>query len=134
MELENYITTGVIHVCMRVWAGFLRARVSAIYPHCLTYAHAHGILNLIFPNWTIQLFSFFHIAFSFNFFTLVGFFTAFFKMAAYSSNEIVDIILVLGEAERNYWTERLYRNKYPFRRHPNAMQIRRILLRERKRT
>jgi len=23
--------------------GFLRARVSAIYPHCLTYAHAHGI-------------------------------------------------------------------------------------------
>jgi len=52
-------------------------------------------------------------------------------MAAYSSNEIVDIILVLSEAGRNYCrAERLYCNKYPFRRHPNAIQIRRILLRE----
>jgi len=34
----------------------------------------------------------------FNFFTLVGFFKAFFEMAAYSSNEIVDIIFVLDEA------------------------------------
>ncbi|KYN14611.1 hypothetical protein ALC57_13185 [Trachymyrmex cornetzi] len=43
-------------------------------------------------------------------------------MAAYSSNEIVDIILVLGEAKQNYCkAERLYRNRYPFRRHPNAM-------------
>jgi len=55
-------------------------------------------------------------------------------MAAYSSNEIVDIILVLGEAGRNYCkAEGLYRNRYPFRRYPNAMQIRRILLRERRR-
>jgi len=55
-------------------------------------------------------------------------------MAAYSSNEIVDIILVLGETGRNYCkAEGLYRNRYPFRRYPNAMQIRRILLRERRR-
>jgi len=32
----------------------------------------------------------------------MGFFKAFFKMAAYSSNEIVDIILMLDEAGRNY--------------------------------
>jgi len=32
----------------------------------------------------------------------MGFFKAFFKMAAYSSNEIIDIIFVLGEAGRNY--------------------------------
>jgi len=55
-------------------------------------------------------------------------------MAAYSSNEVVDIIFVFGEAERNYCrAERFYHNKYSFRRHPNAMQIRRILLRERRR-
>jgi len=55
-------------------------------------------------------------------------------MAAYSSNEIIDIIFVLGEAGRNYCkTERSYCNIYPFRRHPNAMQIRRVLLRESKR-
>jgi len=54
-------------------------------------------------------------------------------MTAYSSNKIVDIILVLGEAGRNYCrAERVYQNRYPVRRHPNAMQIRRILLRERK--
>jgi len=58
-------------------------------------------------------------------------------MAAYSSNEIVDIsliILVLGKAGQNYCrAERLYRNRYPFRQHPNALQIRRILLREHRR-
>jgi len=53
-------------------------------------------------------------------------------MAAYSSNEIVDIILVLDEAGNYCKAERLYRNRYPFRRHPNAMQIR-ILLQERRR-
>jgi len=38
---------------------------------------------------------------------------------------------VLSETERNYCrAERLYRNRYLFRRHPSAMQIRRILLRE----
>jgi len=52
----------------------------------------------------------------------------------YSSNEIVDIILVLGKTGRNYCrAERLYHNRYSFRRHPNAMQTRRILLRERRR-
>jgi len=39
MELESYSTAGVIHVCMRVWVGFLHARVSTIYSHWLTYAH-----------------------------------------------------------------------------------------------
>jgi len=48
-------------------------------------------------------------------------------MAAYSSNEIVDIIPVLGEAGQNYCREeRLYHNRYLFRRHLNAMQMRRI--------
>jgi len=106
-----------------------------VYPHCLTYAHAHKIeSNPSQLNDSNFLFFFFHIAFSFNFFTLVGFFKSFFKMAAYSSNEIVDIILVLDEARRNYCrAERLYRNRYSFRRHPHAMQIRRILLREHRR-
>jgi len=40
---------------------------------------------------------------------------------------------VLGEAGQNYYrAERLYRNRYPFKRHPNTMQIRRILLQERR--
>ena len=55
-------------------------------------------------------------------------------MAAYSSNEIVDIIFVLDKAGQNYCrAERLYRNEHPFRQHPNAIQIRRLLLRERRR-
>jgi len=58
-------------------------------------------------------------------------------MAAYSSNEIVDIILVLGKAgflaDEIIVEQTLYCNRYPFRRHLNAMQIRRILLRERRR-
>jgi len=54
-------------------------------------------------------------------------------MVAYSSNEIVNIILVLGEAGWNYCrAERLYHNRYPFKRHPNTMQIRKILLRKRR--
>jgi len=33
-------------------------------------------------------------------------------MAAYSSNEVIDIILVLGEVGRNYFkAETLYRNR-----------------------
>jgi len=45
----------------------------------------------------------------------VDFFKAFVKMAAYL------IILVFGEVRWNYCrAERLYRNRYPFRRHPNA--------------
>jgi len=45
-----------------------------------------------------------------------------------------DMILVLGEAGQNYCrAERLYRNRYPFRWHPNATQIKRILLRKRRR-
>jgi len=40
---------------------------------------------------------------------------------------------VVGEAERNYCrAERLYRNRYPFRRQPNAIQIRKILRERRK--
>lgn len=107
-------------------------RVSAIYPHCLTYAHAHRIESNPFQL-NDSTFLFFRIAFSFNFFILVSFFKVFFKMAVHSSNEIVDIILVLGEAGQNYCrVERLYRNRYPFRWYLNAIQIR-ILLRERRR-
>jgi len=97
------VTAGVIYVRMRVWAGFLRARFSAIYPHCLTYAHAYGIeSNPSQLNDSTFLFSLYSFFFQF-FFTLVGFFKVFFKMVAYSSNEIkVDIILVLGEAGQNY--------------------------------
>jgi len=39
---------------------------------------------------------------------------AFFKMAAYNSIEIVDVILMLDEAGNYCRAERLYRNKYPF--------------------
>src|SRR5580765_557072 len=50
----------------------------------------------------------------------------------YSRNEIVDILLVLGEARRNYRAAaRLYRLRYPDRRCPNDRQIQRIELRER---
>jgi len=109
-------------------------RVSPRSIHTAWHTLMRTKLSPIFPNWIIQLSSFFRIAFSFNFFTLMGFFKAFFKMVAYSLNKIVDIILVLGAAGRNYCrTQRLYRNRYPFRRHPNAMQIRKILLRERRR-
>jgi len=48
-------------------------------------------------------------------------------MSAYSSNEIVDIILVLGEAERNYCkAERCIVIDIRLD-DPNIMQIRRIL-------
>jgi len=65
----------------------------AIYPH-LTYTHAHEIESN--PS---QLNDSTFLPFSFNFFTLVALFKAFFKIAAYSSNEIIDTILMLGEAE-----------------------------------
>jgi len=42
-------------------------------------------------------------------------------MDAYSLNEIVDIILMFSEAGRNHCrAERLYCDRYPFRRHPNV--------------
>jgi len=83
MELESYSIAGVIHVRMYVRAEFLRARVSAIHPHCLTYARAHGIESNLFQL-NNSTFFFFRITFSFNFFTLVSFSKTFFKMAAYS--------------------------------------------------
>lgn len=50
----------------------------------------------------------------------------------YSRNEIVDILLVLGEARCNYRAAAiLYRLRYPDRRCPNDRQIQRIELRER---
>ena len=40
-------------------------------------------------------------------------------MAGYTPNEIVDILLVLGESHRNYRNaSRLYAQRYPDRRHP----------------
>ena len=87
MELESYSTAGVIHVCMCVWAHvteFLRVCLRNLSTLLDTYAHEiesnPSQLN------SIQLSSFFCIAFSFNFFILVDFFKAFFKIAAYSSN------------------------------------------------
>jgi len=125
MELESYYTADVIYVRMRMWAGFLCACVSAIYRYCLIYAYAHGIeSNPSHLNDSTFLFSSYSFSFIF-FFTLVDFFNAFFKMTAYNLNEI-DIILVLSEAGWNHCrAERLYRNRYPFKRHSNA--IRRIL-------
>ncbi|KAL6268282.1 hypothetical protein P5V15_001398 [Pogonomyrmex californicus] len=52
-------------------------------------------------------------------------------MAAYSSNEIIDIIFVLGEAGRNYCrAERLYHNRYSFRRHPNTADKKNFITRQ----
>lgn len=45
-------------------------------------------------------------------------------MASYTPNEIVDILLVLGESHRNYRNaSRLYAQRYPDRRHPGPQQI-----------
>jgi len=74
MELESYSTAGVIHVRMR--AGFLRARVFAYYPHWYTLTRLSSSINPSQLNDSIFLF--FHIAFSLNFFTLVGFFKTLF--------------------------------------------------------
>lgn len=51
-------------------------------------------------------------------------------MADYTSSDIVDILLVLGEAFGNYReAARLYQNRYPNRRHPNDTIIRRLKIR-----
>jgi len=45
-------------------------------------------------------------------------------MANYTSNEVVDILLIFGECHRNYRNaSRLYAERYPDRRHPNPQQI-----------
>ncbi|OXU18390.1 hypothetical protein TSAR_002063 [Trichomalopsis sarcophagae] len=41
-------------------------------------------------------------------------------MADYGPNEIVDMIMILGESRNNYAAAaRLYAERYPNRRHPN---------------
>ncbi|XP_032684451.1 uncharacterized protein LOC116850355 isoform X2 [Odontomachus brunneus] len=53
-------------------------------------------------------------------------------MADYSPNEIVDIILVLGECHSNYnAASRLYAQRFPERRHPTDMTIRSLVQRAR---
>jgi len=55
-------------------------------------------------------------------------------MPDYTSNEIVDIIMVLGECHNNYRQATvLYRNNnwFPHRRHPNHYMISRLVLRRR---
>jgi len=74
---KSYSTTSVIHVRMRVWAGFLRAHVSATYPHCLTYAHAHGIESNS-SHLNDSTFLFFSYSFFFQFF-YIGLFQSFFQ-------------------------------------------------------
>jgi len=50
-------------------------------------------------------------------------------MADYSPNEIVDIILVLGECHSNYnAASRLYAQRFPERRHPTDMTIRSLAM------
>lgn len=45
-------------------------------------------------------------------------------MADYTPSEIVDIFLVLGECLQNYHeASRVYRNRYPERKHPNHSVI-----------
>jgi len=74
-----------IYACACERDSYARASPRSI--HIAWYMLTRTELSPILPNWTIQLSSFFHIAFSFNFFTLVGFFKTFFKMAIYSSND-----------------------------------------------
>ena len=91
------IVPSMLSMC--VWAGFLRARACAIYPLLDIRSRARNWVHSFRIEW-FNFFLFFVYIFSFNFFTLLGFFKAFFiKLAAYSSNEIVDIILVLGEVD-----------------------------------
>jgi len=48
-------------------------------------------------------------------------------MAEYSPNEIIDVILVLGECHNNYdAVSRLYAERFSDRRHPNNTTIRRL--------
>lgn len=48
-------------------------------------------------------------------------------MANYSGNEVVEVLLVLGECHRNYRAAaRLYAERFPNQRHPNDRQIRNI--------
>jgi len=103
-----------MHACM---SGILtRARLRDLSTLLDTaYAHTHGIESNP-SQMNHSTFFFFSYSFFSIFFYISGFFKAFFKIAVYSSNEIVDVIPVLGEARRNYCkTERLYHNKYQFR-------------------
>jgi len=55
-------------------------------------------------------------------------------MPDYTSNEIVDIILILGECHNNYRQAAvLYHNRFPHRRHSNHCMISRLVLRQRQR-
>jgi len=48
-------------------------------------------------------------------------------MAEYPPNEIVDIIMILGECHNNFRAAtRRYAERFPIRRHPNHRTIRRI--------
>ena len=116
---------------MRVWAGFLRARIFAIYSHCLTYTHAHGIESNP-SQLNDSTFLFFSYSFSFQLFYINGYIQSVFQNV-YSSNKIVDIIL-FGEADRNYSKAKRLHRKIDIRFLDDIqMQIRRILLRERRR-
>jgi len=79
MELERYSTVGVIHVRVRVRARFIRARVSAIYPHCLTYLHAYGIESNPAQLNNDSTFLFFLYSFFFQFFYISWLFHSFFQ-------------------------------------------------------
>ncbi|XP_026829096.1 uncharacterized protein LOC113562803 [Ooceraea biroi] len=51
-------------------------------------------------------------------------------MGDYTPKEIVDMLVVFGECFGNYReAARLYRNRYPNRRHPNNTVIRRLKIR-----
>ena len=80
--------------CERIFTHMRLRDLSTLLGMCL---RARNWVQSFSIEWFI-LSSFFRIAFSFNFFTLMSFFKAFFKMTVYSSNEIVDLILVFGEA------------------------------------
>jgi len=52
-------------------------------------------------------------------------------MPDYTLNEIVDIIMVLGECHNNYQQAAvLYRNRLPYRRHPNHCITSRLVLQQ----
>ena len=53
-------------------------------------------------------------------------------MADYASNEIVDMILILGECHKNYdAASRLYAECFPDRRHPTNSRIQNLTRRTR---
>jgi len=130
MELESYRIASVIYVRMRMRIHTHAHLPRAIYPLLDIRSRARNWVQT-FPIKPFNFPLFFRITFSFNFFTIgfSGLFQSFFSKWSLIVEMKSLILFCLMKLDEIYRAERLYHNGYPFRWHPNAMQIR-ILLRE----